>query len=365
MKKILVIIGGLRTGGAEKITVDLVKNMDRTNLDISFLVFDEKIETYEPVVKAIGCNVIHISQPTFPYLKYAQDLKKVWNTYGPFDAIHTHTLLNNGINCYLFRKMGCPKMISHSHTTDSNRKDGVITRIYQWLMKKMIQIYATDYLACGQAAGAYLYGEELFCQKGIVIPNGVDVEQMGFHPDVRQEYREKMGLEGSFVIGHVARLAEVKNHAFALKIVDQLRRTVPNVKYVIVGEGPEEKNISEAIIQRNLQDHVLMLGKRSDVQDLQNAFDMILFPSLYEGLPVALVEAQMNGLPCVISDNVSVEARLTENTKYLPLSLGAAGWAEEIQRYTNISRQDNPLLPEAKQFDIKVSAELLRSIYLG
>lgn len=339
--------------------------MDRRGLKIYFLVFGKEIGNYENKVQQLGCEVLHIEVPKVPYIQYKRNLKSVWKTYGPFDVVHTHTLLNNGINCKIFNELGCRKIISHSHSTNSNRKNGVITKIYESLMKKWIKRYATDYIACGVEAGEYLYGKELFSKKGMVIPNGVDVNKFSFNPAIRNDMREVLGIEDEYVIGHVARLSEVKNHKFVLEIMKELKKCKGKYKYVIIGDGPCEKEIIDKISELELEKDVMLLGNRDDINDLQNAFDLVVYPSFYEGVPVALIEAQMNGIPCIVSSNVSQEVKIMEYTKFISLEKSSGEWADEIIKYQCVQRKENHALPNMKAYDIKASAEKLREIYLG
>lgn len=354
----------MRTGGAEKITVDLIENMDRTGMDFYFLVFGNEVGNYEERVQKMEGKVIHIARPLFPYLKYKLDLKNVWELYGPFDIVHTHTLLNNGINCRIFYGFGCKRLISHSHSTNSNRKNNFITQIYESLMKHMIRRYATDYLACGKEAGEYLYGKEFFKRKGTVIRNGVEFSTVSFRPETRKLLRDQMGLQNTCVIGHVARLEKIKNHEFVLEILKELNNFFDDFLYMIVGEGPYREAIENKIKELKLEGQVLMLGNRDDVHIIQNMFDLVIYPSLYEGIPVALIEAQVNGVPCIVSENVSKEVRIREKTKFVSLGKSVSEWVVDVKEYLGVVRGENTMLEEGKQYDIKISAEKLRKIYV-
>lgn len=339
--------------------------MNRVAMEFYFLVFGNDIGDYEERVKRIGGKVIHAERPSFPYYRYKCELKRIWKEEGPFDIVHTHTLLNNGINCKIFHDLGCPQLISHSHSTESNRKNNIITKVYEYLMKKLIRDYATDYLACGRGAGEYLYGRELFREKGIIVRNGVNFDDVSFDPEVRERLRVQMDLKNVCVIGHVARLADVKNHEFVLEILKELKKNFVNYKYVIVGDGPNKEKIKNKTKELNLEKEVIMLGNREDVTLLQNVFDLVVYPSFYEGIPLALVEAQINGIPCIVSENVSREVQLREKTKFVSLDKSAKEWAQEVREYQYITRENNLMLKEGKQYDIKCSAEKLRQIYMG
>ncbi|MCH5185482.1 MAG: glycosyltransferase [Oscillospiraceae bacterium] len=365
MKKILIVIGALRIGGAEKITTDFILNMDREGLDFYFLVFGEDTGEYEEILRYNGCKIIHISPPAPPYLKYAAELKEVWNKYNGFDIVHTHTLLNNGINIYIFKKLGCKRLISHSHSTSSNRSPGFVMNVYEKMMKKMIRKYATDYLACGVAAGEYLYGKELFDNYGTVINNGVDFEKFCFDKEARESLRQKYDIKDMFVIGMIARLTKVKNHTFLIDVFDNVNKLYPKSRLVIIGDGDQRETIEERIKALNLKDKVLMPGNRNDIYLLQNMIDVTVYPSHYEGLPVALVEAQVNGIPCVLSDAITREVQISEKVQFLSLQKSAEEWAKAVLEYKDVSRADNPLNEKGKNYDIKKSAEKLREIYLN
>lgn len=366
MKKVLVICN-LEMGGEEKMGSELILNMDKTDLQVCFLCFGHKQGVFERKVIDDGNRVIHIDSPKFPYLHYYRQLKEVQNKYGPFDVVHSHHLLNNGITLYFFHRLGVPKLISHSHTTDSNRTPNLMTRIYEKEMKKLIKKYATDFLACGQEAGVYLYGKELFNKKGIIINNGINVDQFKFDEDVRNEYRDQFELKDQFVIGNIARLEKVKNHLFLLDVFSEVVKKFPNSKLVIVGDGSYKEKIENRINDLNLNNKVLVLGARSDIAKLQNMLDVIVYPSLYEGLPVSLVEAQQNNLPCVLSNNITTEVKISENVDFLDLDEGLDAWSNAILKYNkgDGSRYINKTNAQAKKYDIKESSKVLRKIYLG
>ena len=138
-----------------------------------------------------------------------------------------------------------------------------------------------------------------------------------------------------------------------------------NYKYIIVGDGPNKEKIKNKTKELNLEKEVIMLGNREDVTLLQNVFDLVVYPSFYEGIPLALVEAQINGIPCIVSENVSREVQLREKTKFVSLDKSAKEWAQEVREYQYITRENNLMLKEGKQYDIKCSAEKLRQIYMG
>lgn len=363
MKKTLVIIASLRLGGAEKIGAELVTNMELKDNQVYFLVFGEEEGAYEKMVKEKGCKIIRIPWPKFPYFQYYKDLKRINKEVGGFDVVHSHTLLNNGINMAIFKSLGTKVRISHAHSTNSYRKDSFATRMYEKLMKNIIKKYATDYVACGEAAGNYLYGEKLFAEKGVVINNGIDFDKFAFNQQAREEIRKELGLEDEYVIGNISRLDKVKNHGFLLDVFSQVASLEPHSKLLIVGEGDELVNIKEKIRMLKLQDKVILTGARTDVDRIINAMDVAVYPSLFEGLPVSPIEAQINGVPCVLSKNITTEVKISEDVKFLSLYESVSLWGNEILSFKNKDRAKTTYTKAASKYDIKESAAQLEKIY--
>lgn len=363
MKKTLVIIASLRLGGAEKIGAELVTNMELKDNEVYFLVFGDEKGAYEKMVKENGCKIIRLPWPKFPYIKYYKDLKRINKEVGGFDVVHSHTLLNNGINLAIFKKLGAKVRISHAHSTNSYKKDSFVTRIYEKLMKNMIKNNATDYVACGEAAGKYLYGEKLFERKGIVINNGIDFDKFAFSKDSRDEVRKELGLKDEFVVGNISRLDKVKNHSFLLEVFSQVVSIEPNSKLLIVGQGDELENIKDKIEMLKLKDKVILTGPRTDVDRIINAMDVAVYPSLFEGLPVSPIEAQINGVPCVLSKNITNEVKISEDIKFLSLYESVSLWANEIVSFKGKDRDKVSYTKDASKYDIKESAAQLEKIY--
>ena len=366
MKKVLVICN-LTMGGEEKMGSELILNMDREDLDVTFLVFGHEQGVFERNVIDHGIRVVHINWPKFPFINYFSQLKEVQKKYGPFDIAHAHHLLNNGITLCFLHKLGVKKLVSHSHNTDSNRNPNLLTKIYEKLMKKMIKKYATDYIACGEEAGEYLYGKDFFRKNGIIINNGIDVNKFKFSIEKRNSLRKEFELENKFIIGNIARLTKIKNHIFLIDIFNELLKKEPNAVLLIVGDGVNKENIEKHVKELNLSNKVILTGPRNDIPDLQNMLDVIVYPSLYEGLPVSLVEAQFNNLPCVLSNNITTEVKISKNVSFLDLDGSLEKWVDEILKYDlkNGDRYLNKLDDKAKAFDIKESSKLLRKIYLN
>lgn len=327
--KILHVIGALHIGGAENMAMNFSRYIDRNRFQCDFLVFGKRIGEYESEAINLGAKVIHIDAPSEGYLAYAKNLKAILED-GNYDVIHSHTLLNNGLTLKIAYNAKIKKRISHSHSTNSGKIETLRYKIYSFIMKQIIKVYATEYLACGLDAGEYLYGKNVFKAKGIVINNGIDLEAYLYNEKKRAKIREEFGINNYMVIGHVGRFAEVKNHMFLLDVFKQINNINKDTILLLVGDGELRKDIESKIRTLNLEDNVLLIGNRNDVSDIMQAMDVFVFPSLYEGLPVVLIEAQASGLSCLVSSNITKELDMTNIISYISLEQSPNKWAEKV-----------------------------------
>ena len=231
-------------------------------------------------------------------------------------------------------------------------------------MMAKIKKYATDLIACGKDAGESFYGEQLFNEKGLIIKNGIDLNKYRFNEQIRTKIREEFGFSDKIVIGSVSRIADVKNHSYLLKIASQLINYKLDFIFLIVGEGPLLQSLKEKCKELGLLRYFVFLGSRNDVHMLLQGIDIFVLPSLHEGLPVTLVEAQATGLPCIISSNVTRELQMTKNISFLNIGEeNVESWCNEIIKYSYVTRNTdlNNLINEG--YDISDSCQNLAKIY--
>lgn len=325
MKKILIIIGKLYIGGAERVGRDIGFFADPERFEIHYLVFGSEIGAYEQELAEKGCRIIHMDTPGKNYLAYYHGLTQLIRRE-KYDVIHAHTMFNSGWAMMAGQQCGVPTRIAHSHSIRGNEKRGIVKNTYEKTMRRLILRYATHYVGCGQSAGEWLFGVEAFRKRGILIYNGIGLARFAYDPDARGKLRGQLGLEGRFLIGHVGHLAPVKNQKFLLELMPGILKQKPNTMLLLLGDGPDRAMLEEKIRDLNLSDHVRMMGNVSNVEVYLNAMDVFAFPSLYEGMPLAMIEAQTNGLPCVISDRVPKDVHLTELVTALSLEDSSDRW---------------------------------------
>lgn len=332
--KILHVLGGLNRGGAETWLMHVLRNIDRDRFQMDFLVHTPDRCSYDDEAQKLGARIIYNHTPKNPLL-YAYNFIRNYRKYGPYDVVHSHVHHYSGYVLFLARLCGVPVRIAHSHT--DNRKEeegaGLFRSSYLITMKTMIRKFATQGIAASKKAAESLFSPGWESNsKWKLVYCGIDLEP--FRRSINKKIiREKVGIpEKAYVIGHVGRFVETKNHEFIIDIAAEIAKRMDDVYFLLVGDGPLRQRMMEKAEELGIKERVIFTGIRSDVPDLMlGAMDLFLFPSLYEGLGIVLIEAQASGLPCVISDVVPEEADIVKPLIHrLSLNLPASIWAEKI-----------------------------------
>lgn len=364
MKKILNAIMRLNIGGAEKNAVDIFKNLTPNKYDYHFLVFDEEPGDYEAEVIGLGATIVRLPEPKLNYKKFIEKFNQLLEKE-QYDVIHATSLWNSGLLLNIAKKHNIPVRIAHSHSTESSAVETMTYKAYKTVMKQWIRSKGTDFIGCGQDAGGYLYGERFFSKHGQIIYNGVDLDKFSYNQEKRDAIRKELNVAPeTFVLGHVGRLAPVKNHPFMIDILKALLLKYSNVQMFFVGDGPDSVMLQDLIVKHGLEAHCHLLGKRSDIDYLVQGFDVMLFPSLYEGFPVTLIEAQASSLPCLISENVTQEAVVLNVSQQLSLDTVDV-WVETLEEFIThpIERQLVDVSSLSQEFDSQHMAAKWEAIY--
>lgn len=259
----------------------------------------------------------------------------------------------------VLRANGVETVLVHSHATAYS--DTRLGRLRNRLSCRGIERHADMRLACSAAAGEFLFGAGAFD----VVPNAIDLDVFRFNPCARAEKRAELGLDGATVIGHVGRFNAQKNHHFLVSVFDELRRRQDSAILLLIGTGPLQDSVRSLVGQRGLEDRVRFLGQRNDTPELYQAMDLMLLPSLFEGLPMVGVEAQCSGLPMVCADTVSREIAIGRCV-FLPLESPAHHWAQEIGRVLAAGggpREEGAEQARRSGFDVSMEAERLLRRY--
>ena len=362
MIRILHVLGGLERGGAETMVMNLYRAIDRTQVQFDFIIHTTKRQAYYDEIIALGGKIY--SFPAFDGLNYFK-MKKLWKLFfkehPEYRILHSHVRSYASLYLPIAKKAGL-KTIIHSHSTSNGTGIGsVVKRVMQYPLR-----WQADYFfGCSKEAGAWLFGNKVVnSSKYHILQNAIDTEQYKFNPEIRTEYREKLGLGNKKTFIHVGRFHPAKNHSFLLNVFAEIHKLDLNTVLLLAGDGELRASIEEQIASLNLQDNVMLLGSRSDVPKLLQAADCFLFPSVWEGFGMGAVEAQATGLPCVCSAAIPRTVKVTEHCAFMPTS-DAQKWAKQALFWANQSNSSkNSILSVVEHgFDIKESSKRLVDFY--
>lgn len=368
MKRVLQIIGGLNRAGAETMLMNLYRVMDKSNMQFDFLIYTDKKQDYEDEIQNLGGRIIRISvHGITSHLQYIYKIRKVIQEYGPYVAIHIHTLHNGAFALLAAKPFNNIVKVMHSHCTQ-NGNNGIFFNIYERVTLNIIRKYSDKCIACGSAAGKYLFGER-FEKEGIILKNGILASE--YVKDYSNEFvrlRKEFSIsKEDLIIGCIGRLENVKNHIFVLDIASVLRDQGIPFKILIVGEGSLMRSLEQRIKEYGLEKKVVLTGMRTDIPVLLQLMNIFLMPSLYEGLPVTLVEAQAAGRVCLASDAITDEVDLEINLMhFMSLEDSAEAWAKKICELAEVRRNDKENIAKeicARGYDSKQNTDLLYKIY--
>ncbi len=316
-KKVLIVAATLRIGGAEKVARDIGLYADPEQFEVHYLVFGDEIGDYEQELQKHGCRIIHMEAPKTGYVRFVKDLRHLMRQ-NRYTAVHAHTMFNIGLIMLAAWLEKVPIRISHAHSA-LNDGGGMVKRVYEMAMRRLILWFATDLIACGLAAGDRLYGKKAFSKRGHLILNGIRTVDYRFNREARDRIRETIQMKDAFVLGHVGHLSEVKNQSYLIRLMPEILKRRPSAKLLMLGEGKDRSMLEGLVRALNLTERVIMTGNVRNVADYLSAMDVFAFPSLYEGMPLSVVEVQANGLPCVLSTGVPKDVYLTDLVRPLPL----------------------------------------------
>ncbi|MEG7379290.1 glycosyltransferase family 1 protein [Bacillus subtilis] len=367
-KRVLHVLSGMNRGGAETMVMNLYRKMDRSKVQFDFLTYRNDPCAFDEEILSLGGRLFYVpsigqSNP----LTFVRNVRHTITENGPFSAVHAHTDFQTGFIALAARLAGVPVRVCHSHNTSWKTGFNWKDRLQLMLFRRLILANATALCACGEDAGKFLFGHSNM-ERVHLLPNGIDLDL--FAPNVQWADEEKTarGIAADrLIIGHVARFHEVKNHAFLLKLAAHLKERGVRFQLVLAGDGPLREKMEEEARRQNLLSDVLFLGTEENIHELMRTFDVFVMPSLYEGLPVVLVEAQASGLPCIISDTITekVDVGLGLVTR-LNLSEPIGIWAETIARAAAAGRPKRELIKETLAelgYDAQQNVGALLNVY--
>ena len=303
--------------GIESLLMNLYRHIDRSVIQFDFLLHRSEPGFFDEEIRNLG-GKIFITERFNPlhHRKYLNSMADVLQQHPEYKIIHAHSELNYW-PLKVAKRCGVPVRIAHSHNARSTVNLKFFFLSYQ---KTVIKSAATDWFMCSSLAGEWSYGKKAVRDgKCVFLKNGIETQQYAYNEKIREQKRKELGLGDSFVVGHIGRFMQQKNHTFLIDIFAELKKMNPKARLLLVSEGRLLDEIKEKVSRLGLQDSVMFLGFRNDTNELMQAMDIFALPSLWEGLPFTLIEAQTAGLPCVISDVISDESIVTDLVRKEPL----------------------------------------------
>jgi glycosyltransferase involved in cell wall biosynthesis len=329
--RVLHFISSMNVGGAENWLMKLLGKTDRNVLQMDFCVTTPQKGFYEDEIKSLGSKVIR--GPLKPFLTFQHRFARILREH-QYDVVHSHGWLFSGITLKVAHHCNIPVRIAYCHTTRYKYSTKLYRRFYAWLMKRLIMKHATHCLGCCSEAASALFGKEWKnIDKCGLLYTSIDVDEFlpGQKPTVT---KAEFGIPSdAVVIGHVGNFRLAKNHTFLLDIAAEIIKLNKRAFFFLAGDGQLRREIEAKAEHLGISDRIIFAGTRKDVPQLMmHLFDVLLFPSIYEGMPLTLIEAAAAGLRIVCSDVITREASdvLPEAFTHLPLNLGAKQWAEKI-----------------------------------
>lgn len=355
--RVLHVIGVMDRGGAETMIMNIYREINRKEFQFDFVVHTQEEGAYDREIRELGGTIYHC--PRFTAINYLA-YKRWWEKFfaqltTKYDVVHGHIGSTAAIYLSYAKKYGA-HTIAHSHNTNGDMSAKEI--MYRFFARKVCG-KAEHYLACSYSAGTDRFGQRI---KFDILNNAIPAQKYTYSSDKRAIARRNLFAKDELIVGHVGRFAAQKNHGFIVEIFNEVAKRLP-AKLLLVGDGELRSEIEEKVKMLDLEENVIFAGVREDVSDLMQAMDVFIFPSLYEGLPLSVVEAQAAGLPCLISDGVPIECKLTDLVKQIPLSSGAELWAESVIEVARTERRDMYPSIYVSGFDIGENTRKLEEYY--
>ena len=361
MIRVLQSVSNMDRAGIETMLMNFYRNVDHEQVQFDFLANKPKPGDYDEEIKSMGGRIF-VSPGFMSYRKYMSYMTELFKKHPEYRMIHAH---NGSLMLYVLRaaqKNSIPVRIAHAHATaiPFDFKNGI-----KMCMKPLIKYIATDYWGCSNAAGEFYFTKKRWDKSNQLIHNAIDVDKFTFNEAARRRIREQYSLGDKFVVGHVGRLTWQKNQKKLMEIFAALHKMEPNSQLVMVGTGELEEKLRKQVAELGITDAVTFTGMQTNVDEWYSVFDTFVLSSWYEGLPVVGVEAQAADLPCVFTDTITSEVKVTDQVSFMGLEDDAEAWAKEILRLRKPGRGSRFNDLKNAGYDIKTEAKRMQDLYLG
>lgn len=361
MKKVLMIMNSLNCGGQENFVMNCYRKINRNLFQIDFLIPENEAgeQFFEKEIRSNHDRIYKVTSKSLNPIKSFLEVYRIVK-HGHYDVVHRHS--NNSmmfLDLLAARLAGVKTLLAHSHSSNmTSAKARAIHKLFRPFLCNIARLR----IACGLEAGKWMYGEK----KYLILKNGIDTKKYVFDDMIRQRIRQQLQIKDEILIGHVGRIDDNKNQIFLIDILSELEKQVPGkYKLVCIGTGCGEEKLRKKIKETNLEKNVILAGQQSNVSQWLQAMDIFVFPSIYEGVPMAPIEAQATGLSCMISDTLSKEVSVSPYTMFFSLNHSAKEWSEKVVAMLNEihSRDKGYRYVQKNGYDISMVVNKLEKIY--
>lgn len=371
MIRILHIVGSMNQGGIENFIMNIYRNIDRQEIQFDFCTTKNNIGFFDEEIKELGGKIFKLDDIFKIGLKrFRAEFEDILMT-NQYSIVHCHMNVWCSVFLPIAKRKNVKLRIAHSHISGVKAKTlkNIVKIIITYYVRKTHNEYANVLFACSMEAAKWLFGKD--CNNTVIVKNGIDIKKYVFNIQKRNEMRDLLEIKNEIVIGHVGRFVGAKNHIFIVKVFREYYKKNHNGKLLLIGEGKLLKKIKKEIKEYHLEDRVIFAGIVGNVCDYMQAMDIMIMPSLFEGLPLTVIEAQSSGLPILLSETISKECQITDRVRFESLDDDVSKWASNIEKmiyeFPMKKREEEKLnfslKIKAAGFDSKDVTESIRKIY--
>ncbi len=364
MIRVLQILSSFNRGGMETFIMNVYRTIDKTQIQFDFLISQEGCD-YELEAKSYGARIYYKgSRRKDGFVSYCKKLDGFFKEHAKdYVAVHYHeSTLSSMEPLFYAKKYGIKNRILHSHS--SSVAGSKLHYITHYVNKLFVRNLATQYVGCSAKAISWFYKGTGVYSKAVMIANGINPKLFVFDEQKKAHVRSELGIGiNDLVIGHIGRFMWIKNHKYIIDVFEQIHMQRPDSKLILIGIGPLFDEIKERVREKGLSDVVLFMGLRSDIPELLQAIDVVIMPSIYEGMPVSLVEAQAAGALVYGSDTISKDTAITDRMHFLSIEKDPSFWADIILSNDSVKKVDTSAEIKKSGFDINEIAKDLVKRY--
>jgi len=348
-------------GGIEAFLMNYYRHIDRSRIQFDFINIYENSLCFQDEIKRLGGRIFSVPSYYKHPIKYIKKVKEIINS-NHYEIIHCNMNSAAMIFPLIAGKISnATTVISHAHNSSSD--SGILKQILHTINKKFIPYLANVYFSCSNEASKWFYGKKI--RQGdnhYIIYNAVDTNRFKYNKSLRKELRDKFGIkDGDLVLGHIGRFVKQKNQKW---LIEKFKKELigDELKLVLVGQGQQLNQIKDMVNEKDLNKKVIFLNPTPHIEKIYNIFDVFIMPSLYEGLPNTAIEAQCNGVPTLLSNKITREAKIRSNCEYFSLGDSGLDLYKKIKRLNRENNSESEL-DSFKDFDICQSVQHLSCIY--